>query len=572
MNSIDLNRDGIHGSFVEAGQPVARDAPETQPLFNQLLTIIKRRKWLILTVISACLVLGLVITLLMKPEYTAKSMIEIQRESSSIVKVPGQDSSTSFADQEFYATQYGLLQSRALAERVATNLGLYDNLTFFEQANVRGAADWFENGRPKAAPSTRALRIRIAGEILLGKLSVQPGRLSRLVEIAFTGPDPATAQKIVNAWSVNFIEATMERRLDATSYARNFLEKRLEQLRTRIDESERRVVNYAAREGIVNLPGGQDATGAATSERSLVGDDLANLNRELVQATADRVKAQSRLKGAALETPEALVNPTISSLRQRRAELSAEYARIMVQFSPNYPPALALKSQIERLDQSIGDEERRVGGTLRETYQAARQREANLKGQVNGLKGDVLDLRRRSIQYNIFQRDADTNRQLYDALLQRYKEIGVAGGVGATNIAVVDPAEVPLRKSKPRVLLNMLLALAAGLALGAIAAWVAEQIDQGIADPSDVESTLGLPLLGSIPKLIGEPPTNALRDRKSLLTEAYISLLTRLSFATDHGIRARPRDHEFASGRGQNDHELRAGDFDRPIATERDPD
>ena len=177
-----------------------------------------------------------------------------------------------------------------------------------------------------------------------------------------------------------------------------------------------------------------------------------------------------------------------------------------------------------------------MGQSLQQTYKAAADREALLKQRVGQLTGGVLDLRRRSIQYNIYQRDANTNRQLYDALLQRYKEIGVAGGIGVNNISIVDSAKLPERPSSPWLLLNMVIALFAGLVLGIAVAIALEQIDQGITDPSEVERLLRLPLLGTIPNLDEGDPLAILQDRKSALAEAYMSLQTTLGFSTNHGI------------------------------------
>jgi succinoglycan biosynthesis transport protein ExoP len=536
MTDLDTTRDAS-GAIQTYPAPMERpDVLEDRKgsFLTQLLTIFRRRKWVVLGSVIACLVLGLIITLLMKPQYTATSTVEIQREMGNFADVQGADQKGGFLDQEFYATQYGLLQSRALAERVATNLRLSDDPNFFATFDSGLAEDWFRGRTPIPGASTRDLRVRIAGELLLAHFEVNPGRLSRLVELRFTSASPDLARKIVDAWSNNFVEATLERRMNATSYARTILERRLAQLRDKIDTSERRLVDYASAQGIVNLPGGASSDGT-TNERSLVGDDLANLNRELTLAVSDRIRAESRLSSGA-DTAEALTSPTITGIRQRRAELSAEYARLMAQFEPNYPPAVALKNQIQRLDETVKSEEGRIGGTVRSTYEAALERENALKTRVTALKSNVLDLRRRSIEYNIIQRDADTSRQLYDALLQRYKAIGVAGGIGATNISVVDPAETPRRPSRPRVLVNMLLALVAGLGLGVLAAWAMEQIEQSISDPNEVEQDLYVPLLGAIPKLTGEDPLTALRDRKSMTSEAYVSLLTRLSFSTDHGV------------------------------------
>lgn len=510
-----------------------------QALITQVLSAARRRKWIIIGAILGCLIAGLVVTLLTTPQYTATTLLEVQRDTENFANVAGAEQKSNFNDQEFYQTQYGLLRSKTLADRVAADLRLGDSEKFF--ALWGKTNKWFAGGRPKPGASTRQQRIDAAGDILLSRMVVQPQRLSRLVGVAFTSPDAGLSKQVADKWATDFIQVTLERRYGATAYARQFLENRLQQLRVRIDEGERRLVAYAGREGIVNLPG-EDG---AKSDRPLVGEDLAALNKALAEATADRVAAQARSRSGGGTVNEALNNNAITGLRQKRAELAADYAKLMVQFEPGYPPAEALQKQIAQLDASIGREEQRVKSTLGETYEAALAREQALRAQVDTLKTGVLDFRRRSIQYNILQRDVDTNRQLYDALLSRYKEIGVAGGVGVNNIAVVDPADYPRRPSSPRVLVNMALALMLGVAIGLAGALIAEQIDQGVADPSEVPDALGVPLLGTIPRTSGDT-RQAIDDRKSAINEAYLSLQTNLAFTTTHGL---PRSLAVTSSR-----------------------
>ncbi len=184
-------------------------------------------------------------------------------------------------------------------------------------------------------------------------------------------------------------------------------------------------------------------------------------------------------------------------------------------------------------------------------YREAREREQNLEAKVDQLKNSYLDLRRRSIQYNIYQQEVDTNRALYDGLLQRFKEIGVAGGVGVNNVSVIDVADVPQHPSSPRLILNLAAALLAGLVIGALAAFALEQIDEAIADPEEVERRLGVPLLGSVPKVDGITPKEALLDRKSDLVDAYIAVQTNLAFTTRTWRAALVRGDIDATGRGQ---------------------
>ncbi len=521
---------------------------ERLPLLRQYLRIAMRWRYVIIGSVVAFVLAGLIITLLMTPKYTAQTTIEISREASKITDFQGVDREASVADQEFYQTQYGLLRSRLLSERVAAQLKLVDDKSFFEMFGVsdRDPAFQLVNGRYPA--SGRAVRQRKAGEVLVKNLAIVPTRLSRLVDIRFTSPDPVFSARVANAWAENFIQTNLERKVQATSYGRNLLQRQLAQLKERLDASQRQLVAYASAERIINLPAQSGGDGRTTSERSIVADDLAALNSALSQATADRIQAEARYQqaGRSGASTEALRNQAINNLRQRRAELAAEYQRLMVQFEPGYPAAQAIQSQITQLDRSIAREEGRVSGSLQADYREAREREQALQAKVDQLKASYLDLRRRSIQYNIYQQEVDTNRALYDGLLQRFKEIGVAGGVGVNNISVVDPADVPQKPSSPRLLINLAVALLAGLGLGALAAFALEQIDEAIADPGEVERRLGLPLLGSVPKLESGTPKEALLDRKSELIDAYLAVQTNLAFTTEHGV---PRSFAVTSTR-----------------------
>lgn len=521
---------------------------ERLPIIRQYLRIALRWRYVIIGITAACFLLGLIATLLMTPKYTATATVEISREADKVTDFQGVQRDAGIADQEFYQTQYGLLKARSLSERVATQLRLVDDPRFFELFGVTSDKPAFQISNGRYLASGRAERQRVAGAILRKNLSVNPTRLSRLVDIAFTSPDASFSAKVANAWADNFIQTNLERKTQATSYGRNLLQRQLGQAKERLDESQRQLVTYASAQQIINLPAQGAGNGVGAPERSIVADDLAALNSALAQATAERIQVEARYQqaGRAGASTEALRNVAINNLRQRRAELAAEYQRLMVQFEPEYPTAKAIQSQIDQLDRSIVREEGRVSGSLQADYREAQERESALRAKVDQLKSSYLDLRRRSIQYNIYQQEVDTNRALYDGLLQRFKEIGVAGGVGINNVAVVDAADVPQKPSSPRLLINLLIALLAGLGLGALAAFALEQIDEAIADPAEVERRLGLPLLGSVPKVDDVTPKEALLDRKSDLIDAYLAVQTNLAFTTEHGV---PRSFAVTSTR-----------------------
>ncbi|HYD25613.1 MAG TPA: polysaccharide biosynthesis tyrosine autokinase [Croceibacterium sp.] len=540
MNDLTFSRP-VDAAGLQPDHPGAADErgrAGEQPILLRYLNIIKRQKWVLIGAVVVAAIAGLVITLLMTPQYTAEVTLEVQRENVRIVNMQGVEPESGTVDLEFYETQWGLLRSQTLAERVAAELRLHEDPKFFEMFGMTEEAEQLADRRSGGARAGRQERIRDAATVLLRQVNISPQRMSRLVDIQFTSPDPQLSTRVANEWAKGFVEISLERKFEATSYARNFLEERLEQLRGRLQDSERQLVAYAANQRIINVPTAT-TTGtleAGTTERPLVAEALSSLNVELSEATAARMTAQGRLRSAGGDTLEALSNQAISELRARRATLAAEHAKLMAQFEPGYPPARAMADQIAELDRAIVREEGRVRTTLQSAYNAAAARENLLRQEVESMEGELLNLRGRTIQYNIFQREVDTNRQLYDALLQRYKEIGVAGGVGMNNISIVDPAQVPERPSSPNLIINLLIAMMVGGVIGAGLALALEQVDETISNPREVETALGMPLLGTIPTTEQDEPTTELEDPKSHLVEAYLSALTRLAFTTDHGV------------------------------------
>jgi capsular exopolysaccharide synthesis family protein len=522
---------------------------ERIPVIRQYFRIALRWRYIILGTTGACLLLGLIVTLLMVPKYTAVVTVEISRESDKVTDFQGVERETSVADQEFYQTQYGLLRSRSLAERVAAQLRLIDDPKFFELFRVSSKSPALQQVNGKFPAFGRAERQRAAGEALLDHVAITPTRLSRLVDIGFISPEANLSAKIANAWAENFIQINLERKVQATSYGRNLLQGQLAQLKDRLDQSQRQLVAYASEQRIINLPTQTSGDNKTTSERSIETDNLAALNTALTQATLNRIEAEARFQQTGRDgaSTEALRNEAINALRQKRAELAADYQRIMTQFEPEYPAAKAIKSQVDQLDRSIAREVNRVTDSLQGDYREARKREQDLRTKVDELKSSYLDLRRRSIQYNIYQQEVDTNRALYDGVLQRFKEIGVAGGVGVNNISIVDPADIPQKPSSPKLLLNLAIALLAGLGLGGLVAFALEQMDEAISDPAELERRIGLTLLGSIPKTRdGVIPRDELIDRKSHFVDAYMAVQANLSFTTDHGV---PRSFAVTSTR-----------------------
>jgi len=511
------------------------EAHET-PILLQYWQAVLRHKITIAAILATCIALGVIITLLMTPYFTSTSRIEISREQDKVTNVEGVTGSDGAGQNlEFYQTQYSLLESRSLAERVVRSRNLATRDEFFDTFGV----DPDDSGILSATPKTqtaaqRNARLKLATDLLQEHVSVSPIRGSSLVDVNFESPNRNLSAEIANAWIEQFIASNLDRRFNSTADARKFLEEQLAELKQRLEDSERSLSGYADNKEIITLSSEQTPDGKTVSQKTLASANLEALNAELAQATADRIIAESQARQRA-GNENALGNAALNSLREERAKAQAEYAKLMVQFEPEYPSAKAIESQISALSQSIAAEEARSRRGTSARYGEALAREQKLQRQVNRLKGQFSGERRDSIQYNIFQREVDTNRQLYDGLLQRYKEIGVAG-VGTNNISIVDRARPAERPSSPKLLINIALAILAGLGLAAAYVFVMEQIDQSVKDPADLKTKLGIAPLGSIPDFEKEDILTSLADKKSVAWEAYLSIRTSLSFLTDHGV------------------------------------
>lgn len=509
------------------------------PAIERVWLALNRYRIDIVVIVVIAFLAALLITLLTTPEYTATSRIEISRQQERVTNVEGLQPDTAGQDLEFYQTQYSLLEARSLAERVVRAERLASDTAFFAAYGIDTEA--MADGVSSA--SSRQQREQLATDILMENVEVSPVRNSALVDLRYTSPDPELSARIANAWVGQFIEATLARRYDSTADAREFLTTRLQELRERLEQSERDLVRYAAEKDILPIEITTDAEGRTTGQRTLAATNLESLSAALSRATTDRIEAQARLSGRGDQAEGSdVASAALPGLRQRRAEVAAEYAKLRAQFEDGYPPVQSLSSQLSSLDEAIAREERRVSSSAREAYSQAVQRENQLRTQVDQLERNLFGQRSDSIQYNIYQREVDTNRELYDGLLQRYKEIGVAG-VGSSNIAIVDPAQVPEVPSSPNMQLNLALALILGLGASLAYVFVREQIDQSVSDPGEVGNLLGLSLLGPVPRS-EEDMSVALADRKSEISEAYSSIATSLSFLTDHGI---PRSLMFTS-------------------------
>ena len=536
MNDLLTTRDSLSSLAVESRYVNYEEGDNGLPVLERTFAaILGHRNW-VLGIIAGCLLLGLLATFLATPQYTSTARIEILPDAPVATSVEGERDRAPVNETAFYNTQYSLLQSRSLADRVVRAGNLAANKAFITA---------FKLGSPEDGMTSAQRRDlgKRAAEILLQQLQIAPVRSSSLVDVSFATPSPQLSAQLADLWVTQFVQASIDRRFAATSDARKYLETRLNALRQNLEVSERALINYATSKGIVTISSETDANGQ-TKTRTLVGSDIEAVSKALAEARQLRIAAEAEL--ANTQTGAAQVNaPAIGAMRQKRAEAAAELARLRTIFEEDYPAVVSLRAQVDNLDRSIATETARSTQGNREAYNAAVKRERDLEGELDRLTSDYNAQQRESIQMAILQREVDSNRQLYDGLLQRYKEIG-ASGVGTNNIAVVDHAKVVDKPSSPSLGLNLLLALLAGGALAAALIFVLEKMDSSVRDPQEVVGRFGLPLLGAIPEVLDQTVGEAILDKKSTIYEAYFSLMTNLTFLTEHGA---PRSIMLTSSR-----------------------
>lgn len=480
--------------------------------------VLLKHRWIVLGVAAAVIVGVLVATLMSTSIYRATTMLQIEREALKVVEFAGDQRRVEDGSAvDFYQTQYELLKSRAIAERVVEGLAPEDRRALGDGTTAGNA------GQDTATSGAAVATIQ-------RQLVVAPVRNSRLVRVHFDSQEPELSARVVNGLADAFIESNLARRFDASSYARTYLEERLEQLKARLEDSERELVQFAQQEQIVG--GGEG--------RSLSGQNLADLNTALAESQSHRIRAEARWQqarassGAGLPA-DLLAGSIVRTLQERRTQLDSEYQEKLQVYKPGYPDMVRLKGQIDEISRQIQEEYGGIRRSAEAEYRAALAQERLLLEKMGVLREDVLDLDRRSIQYNIIKREVDTNSEIYDALLQRYKEIGVAGGVSTNNISVVDRAQVPGSRFKPNLARNLAFALLGGLLLGVLLAFAIEHFDDTVHSTDEMEKIFNLPVLGTVPMLEHSQPQEAATDLRSGFSEAYRSVRTALQFSTDAG-------------------------------------
>ena len=491
----------IYPADAEPLSPARPAALEEAPSLRDYWQVITKHRWKIIN----CMLIALTATagylLLRKPVYTAKATLMIDRRGPQIVDIKQVLAESGEIDEHnFYQSQFEILKSRSLAAIVVRSLRLDRNPAFNDDNGFFAAgAAATEPGLALTQTPGAALEPGLLDRYE-GMLQIEPVKRSRLVKVAVSSADPALAAEIANAHANAFIQQGVKLRSQANQEARKFLESKLVELKSRVQQSESALNEFRRGKGIISLD----------DKENIVVDRLADLNKRLTEAEAERIglEAQARLiKRRDYDSLPAVINNLlIQTLKGQLVTLEGQHANLTSRYKDGYPPLAQLKSQIDETRQKLAAQVTSVVEGINSVYLAAAAKESQLRGEMEKQKSAALALKDAAVDYAILAREADTNNQLYDSVLERWKEISIAGEIPSSNISILDPAEAPRQPSGTQKKLALLISMILGLMAGLAYAFIVEFLDNTIKTPADVERHLRLPNLAVVPDYRSLPP------------------------------------------------------------------
>lgn len=493
-----------------------RDSLDLREFWKTLV----RQKRMIAIIVGTTLLLTLLFTLLSKNVYRATATLQIERETAKVVDSDFLTSGDIRDTRDFYQTQFELIRSRTLAAKVIQELKLDEALS--STSLLGHIKHWFVDDDPRSKQT--ALENR-----LLDNLSVEPVKNSRLVAVHYESSDPEQAAQIANTVATTFQQMNMERRVATTTDAQEYLAQSIKDAKAKVEEAEKQLTQYAQENEIFQLDG-QEATTATLT--------LQKLSEELVQVKKQRFEIES--KQGVLSDKNRSLTDRIGILEDGAAYLKTlvlQLDKFKAQEQEN--PSASSRKQIENVETKIEVEVNAKLASLEGELEAIKKKESLIHEGIARAKAAAMKEQDKTIAYNTLKQEITTNQTLYQNLMQRLKEISVAGGVAANNVAIIDKAQIPISKFKPSLPTNLAFGALLGLLLGISAAFLRDFMDDKVKDVAELERTTQLPVLGIVPaerSLTAEQMALlTIKEPRSRIAEAFRSLRTALRFILAEG-------------------------------------
>ncbi len=485
---------------------------------HDYLRVLRKYHRTILAVFTVILVSVIIFTYTATPIYQATARLIIEKDDPNVVSIQ-EVMSVDSSGQDYYQTQYKIIESRTVAREVIKRLNLGMSEEFFPKPKdtfindiKRSAAegvDYFISLFP-AEKKVAAVNGNAGGDTeeaeaplvssFIGRIRVSPIRNSRLVDIGFEAKNPQLAAQIANPLAKSYIDLNLETKLMATQDAMNWLDTRIGEERKKVEQAEQALLRYKEQHNII--------TDFSKDQESITGQKLAALNAQVVEAEARRVEAETRYQQTVSlqktpemldSIPEVLANDLVGQIKAMEVELQKRRSELSKKYGANHPQLVAIQNEIATLEKRKGEEVVRVINSLYNNYAVAQAREFSLKQSLNQAKGESLHLNQKAIDYTVLKREAESTQQMYDLVIKRFKETAMTENIRTGNIRIVDAAVVPRAPVKPKKTQNMLLGLIVGLSLGIGLAFFLEYLDNTIKIPSDIKDRLKIPYLGPVP-------------------------------------------------------------------------
>jgi uncharacterized protein involved in exopolysaccharide biosynthesis len=335
-----------------------------------------------------------------------------------------------------------------------------------------------------------------------GGVTIEPKRNTRLVLVKFEHRDPAVAAEVANALARQYTKHNLDIKLKGAQDALAWLTEQMSGLKTKVQESSVALQNYRVKSGIMGLQ----------EQRQITAQKIMDFNKAYLEAQAQRLSIEAKMneltriandRGGSQTIFTVADSPLIQKLKAEASDLEVQKSKALKVYKDKHPEVLKLQAQIDQVAQKIDAEIRTMLRAVQTEYRVARAREETLLGNVNQLRKEGQELNEKEIQYLALQREADSNQQLYEAVLKRLKETGVTGGLETNNVSVIEEAPVPRAPIKPRKTINLIVSVLVGLFVGVGVALSIEYFDTTVKTPDDVERYLGLPVIGIVPIFAG---------------------------------------------------------------------
>jgi len=463
--------------------------------------VLIKRVWVVLGTLLIIFGATLIATLRSTPIYDAKGSIAINKPDPMLSNLRDGNNSVDYYDPTDLDTEVRILQSDLLALQVIKELNL-DKLPEFGGHGMRPSSSLELTTDAIQPDSARATELLGAFK---GNLRVLLVPNTRILEIHFRSPNKELAARVVNTLANTYIEQNFKTRFESTMQASDWLSRQLVDLQMKVETSQQKLVRYQKEHNILGID----------EKQNITTQKLDELNKELTAAESDRMEKESLYRlaeagdaesaasvaGAATGSGKssAASSGLLDKLEAQKADLKVQAAQLGTQFGPAYPKIAQINNQITEIDTQVQLEMKKVTARLRGDYMASLHRENMLRAALEDQKQQDNKLNESAIEYSLLKRDFETNRTLYEGLLQKLKEAGVTAGLRSNNIREVDIARTPGAPAEPNIPRNLVFAFALGLSSGIGLAFLLEGLDNTVRTPEQAQAISGLPSLGMIP-------------------------------------------------------------------------